>query len=89
MSVRSINAARANREDDNTLLSPIEALQDAIARIEDGQPVDKLLILTLDTSDDQFSAGFQACNIKASEMLALLEVVRTKVLISMNYIPEV
>lgn len=90
--VVSLNAARADRENDNTLLTPVDALRDVIAKIGTGQTVcDKLLVLHLDTGadGDRYDIGFNASNMRASEMLALLEVAKVVVLRQMNYIPEV
>lgn len=75
--VRSINALRASRDNDNSLLSPIECLEDVIQDIKSGKlSCDKLLVLTLDTGPDGggYDTHFAACNMKMSEMIALMEV---------------
>ena len=88
----SLNAERAKREDDNKLISPIEALQDAIRAIESGEvKADSLLIITLDrgTNDDKlFEYEWFASRISASDILALLEVSKTGALRSMGYLPN-
>jgi hypothetical protein len=89
--IRSINAIRANRENDNGLLSPIEALQDAIADIEAGETkCQSILILALDRGEDEtcFDIKFNSSNLKSSEMLALLECMKARVLTMMNFIAE-
>lgn len=89
--VISLNVVRADRQNDNTLLTPVEALRDVIAKIGSGETVcDKLLVLHLDTGadGDRYDFGFNACNMKASEMLALLDVAKVVILQQMNFIPE-
>jgi len=80
--IRSINALRAEREDDNTLLSPVEALQDAIADIQDPKNTHKptkLVIIGLN-NDESYDVSFWLSNIKASEVLALLEYMKADML---------
>ena len=89
---RPINALRANRKNDNKLLSPEECLQDALADLSEGKvKATSALVLLLDSGDDGRSYGvhFRACRLKSSEMLSLLEVAKVEVLKSMNYIPEI
>ena len=63
----------AEVRNDNTLISPVQALQAAIDDIvEGGRPVDKLLVLTVDTrAGEGYKVGFYASNLRSSEMLAL------------------
>lgn len=58
------------------------------AEIRDGtSPCDKLLILRVNTKGGaEYNTGFSACNMQASEMLALLEVAKVLVLETMGYI---
>ena len=91
MSVRPINALKADRENDNRLLNPEECLQDALADLQEGKvKATSALVLFLDTGEEDemlYSVRYNASNLKASDMLALLEVAKIQVLKSMNYIP--
>jgi hypothetical protein len=87
--VVSFNIERAVREDDNTLLSPADCLEDALREVKSGErECDGLLILTLDRSEGRFCIGNYACNVKSSEMLAMMEVFKSVALTDMGYIPE-
>lgn len=88
--VQSLAAARADRENDNTLISPAECCDDAARTIRSGKrKADAALVLTLSRVEGKFDVGYFASNLKASEMLALLEVAKVRILQTMNYIPEV
>ena len=88
--VQSLAAARADRENDNTLISPAECCDDAARAIRSGErKADAALVLTLNRVEGKFDVGYFASNLKASEMLALLEVAKVRILQTMNYIPEV
>jgi hypothetical protein len=87
--VRSLNALRANRENDNSLLTPLECLEDAAADIRSGQrKCQKLLILCLDAGDDgmAYALSFFASNMKSSEMVALCEAMKARTLRNMDLI---
>jgi len=87
--VRSINAIRADRENDNTLLSSVECLEDAAEDLRSGKTkCDKLLVLRLNTGDDgsSYDVGFNASNLRSSEMLALMEVAKAILLAGMGVI---
>lgn len=73
--VRSINALRADKENDNSLLSPLETLEDAAEDIRSGKcRCDKLVILMLDIGDGgDYRVGYRACSLRSSEAVALLE----------------
>lgn len=86
--IRSINALRAERENDNKLLSPLECLEDAAEDVRSGKvPATKVLVLCLDTGpeDTSYNVHFHASKLRASEMLALLEVFKQRVLRDMGY----
>jgi hypothetical protein len=85
--IRSINAIRAERDGDNTLLSPVECLEDVVSDIKTGKcPCTKVLVLTLDRGEDGESYGvrFFASKLSCSEMLALLEVSKARILSYMD-----
>lgn len=87
--IRSINALRAQRERDNRLLSPVECLEDAAQDMRaDEFPCNKLLVLCLYDGDGSYASRFYASNMRASEMLALLEASKVRVLMDMGYLPE-
>lgn len=83
--IRSINALRADRENNNSLVTPVECLRDAIADLESGErQANKALVLLLNAGDDgTYDFGFLASDLRSSEMVALLEVVKTYVLRSL------
>jgi len=88
-----LNVERAKRENDNTLLSPLESMRDAANMIEDGTvKADAAFMIFLDRGDDpadpKFGLRWFASNIWASEMLALLECAKVEILKSMNYLGE-
>jgi len=56
----------------NTLITPIQALQDIIRDIESGKlDCNKLLILSVKADEQNFKWNFYASNIKVSEMMSL------------------
>lgn len=84
--IRSLNVVRANRKNDNTLLSPAECFEEAARETRSGErKCDKALVLTLDTEDGAYGIGFYASNLKASEMIALLEATKAMFLRDMGY----
>ena len=81
-----LNAARAEREDDNSLMTPIDALQSAIAQIKSGDiKCEKILIMTLHEDEEtrDYDPGYIGANISSSEMLALIETVKIGILKNM------
>ena len=89
--VQSINVARADRENDNTLLSPVECLEEAAREIRSGEKrCTSVLVLRLDAGEDGdcYDIGFSACNLRSSEMLSLLEVAKTRVLSGMGFLED-
>ena len=88
--VRSLAAARADRDNDNTVVSPAECLEDVARSIRTGAlDCNSALVLCLDTSRNGGSGWdirFAASKLKCSEMLALLETAKIEILQSMGYI---
>lgn len=76
--IRSINALRAEKEDDNNLLSPVEALEDAAEDIRSGKvKCNKLLIISLDTGDGyDYDIQRWMSHLQVSEAVALMEAVK-------------
>lgn len=65
----------ANKKDNANLWTPEQALEDALSEIKSGKhnPT-RVLIITLDDSDNKFEPHFYQSGMKATECLALLEV---------------
>lgn len=82
-----INALRADRENDNGLVSPREMLMDAIAAIDGGrQTPNKALTVLLDTgtAEGVYDFKFFASDMTASEMVALCEALKFRLLTMMR-----
>ena len=81
METVNINVARADKENNNTLLTPADCLEGTLAEIKNGKRCDRLLILTLSEGGDgrDYDNGFRACNLSCSQMLSLLEVTKADV----------
>ena len=89
--ITSLSVARAERENNNSLLTPVECLTIAVREIENGErKCQSILVITLNRGDDNkgFGVGFYASNLKASDQLALIEVMKAFILTDMGYIPE-
>ena len=89
--VRSLGAARADRQNDNRLLTPAECCEEAARDIRSGAtPCDKVLVLRLNTGEAgaSYRVGFNASNLACSETLALLDVARIEILKAMGYLPD-
>lgn len=85
--IRSLAAARADRENDNGLVSPAEMLRDAARALDAGEETaTSALVLFLDAGVDgeTYDVNFRASNMRCSEMLALLEVAKRNVLTAMG-----
>lgn len=81
--VRSLNAARADRENNNTLISPVECLEDAASGLRGGRlNAEKALVLLLDSGEDgdAYNVHFLSSNLRVSEMVSLLEAAKTRLL---------
>ena len=85
--IKNLGAKRAEKTRDNRAWSPLDCLRDCIYDVEtDRTPCDKLLILRIDTKDGEvFNVGYNAANLKASEILAVLECAKAMVLQEMGY----
>lgn len=86
--VRHINVLRADRDNDNTLVSPLECLEDAAEDLRTGKRnCDKLLVLFLDSGPDgrDYGTALAASNMKGSEMIALLDITKAKIRSWMGY----
>jgi hypothetical protein len=83
----NINVQRAIRANDNRLVSPAEMLTDALTDIESGtvQPTRAMVLFwEEDEEGEGFSTEFYASNLKGSEMLALLDMIRARILHQMG-----
>jgi hypothetical protein len=86
--IRSINALRADRKNDNTLLSPLECLEDAMADIRAGtiSPT-SLVVISLNRGEDgaAYNVNYNMSNLRSSEALALADVFKAFMLTQMGY----
>ena len=87
--IRSINAIRADRENDNTLLSPRDLMFDVVADIDDGtvSPT-KAFVIVVDDADGQYRLNWFASNAKASEIISMCEAAKIHMLKAMGFIPD-
>lgn len=71
--VRSLNAERAIRQDDNSLWTPEDCLRDVIADLRDGkiEPT-AVLVLLLDADDGKYDFSFRAANLTGTQQIALM-----------------
>lgn len=77
----SLNTARAVKLNDNTLLSPVECLEDAAREIRDGKRnCNAILCITLNTDNNAYNVGFYASNLTGSQQIALMEVHKSAIL---------
>lgn len=70
---------------DNRFWTAADALNEALLEYEEGK-FTKVLIIKLDNQDQEYNSSFIAANLKASEAISLIEVVKTKLLKIMGYI---
>lgn len=80
---------RALRADDNRLVTPVDILRQAIADIENGQeaPTSAMVLFWERGSaedDAAFSTMHYAANLSGSERIALLEMIKARVLAQMG-----
>ena len=86
--ITSLGTKRALKSGDNRAWTPVECLLDCAEDIRSGATeCDKLLILRLNTKDGAtFDVGCNAAQLKASEIIAVLEVAKAMILEDMGYI---
>jgi hypothetical protein len=85
--VTSLGAVRAQKSHDNRQWTPVECLLDAVDDIKSGRVTcDKLFVIRINTSDEKFNVGYNAANIKASEILAALDCAKAQILQEMGYV---
>lgn len=80
--LRIINALRADKENNNTLLSPVDTLLDLAEDISTGKvKCDKLLVVALDTGDGHsYNTHIRLRNMRVSEAIALVSIAKAKLL---------
>ena len=84
--VKSIGASRVEKSGDNTDWSPVECLREAISDIENGKASpDKVMVIMLSDGDDGYEPGWYASKLRASEMIALTEIVKSILIRSMEF----
>lgn len=87
--VRPFSSIRAAREHDNSMHTPVDCLRDTIADIEAGEITpSSVLVLGLDRGQDgeSFRITWAAANLRSSEMLAVLEAAKARILAEMGYV---
>ena len=86
--VTSLGAHRALKEVDNRLWSVADCLQDALNDVK-SMPCDKVVVIRITTTNDKgedvFNVGYHAAQIKASEILAALEIMKYQIIEEMGY----
>ena len=71
----------ATVKEDCRLITPEQTLVDALEDIRSGKrKCNKMLICMLDSENEGYSTSFYAANVRASEAIALLEVVKQRFL---------
>lgn len=74
---------------DAAMQDPVELLKDAIKEFEEGghfEGRDKVLILSLDDNEGEYSVNFMQAGMKMSQCISLCEVSKAIFLKEMNYI---
>lgn len=75
----------AEMMNDNTMITPIQLLDMVRGEIEDGTiNPNKLVILALDTEEDEWDWTRYACNISAPEIMTLATLITTRIAMQMN-----
>jgi hypothetical protein len=80
-----LRAEKVKRETDNSKIQPQDTLRMALADLESGaETPNRVMVLCWDDREKEFDTYFYACNIKSSEMLALLEMTKQRILRDMG-----
>jgi len=80
-----LSKARRSQGCDNT---PEDVLRRALDKLESGERWagrSKLIVVCVDDSDGQYDLGFIAANLKASEIIALADLLKSDIRHSMGY----
>lgn len=86
--VRSLNAIKAEREGDNTLLSPKEMMLDAVADIDAGKIAPtRAMVIVLNDQDGTYQLNWYASGARCSDMISMCEVTKALLLTQMGFIP--
>ena len=79
--VVNLNTERAKSEDNNTLCTVEEFLEDIYKEERASEEKStKAIYLALDDSDDSYAVSYRMSNITLSEMVALLEVIKNRII---------
>lgn len=86
--VTSLGVVRALKEADNRLWSVADCLQDALNDAKD-KPYDKVVVVRITTTNERgeavFNVGYHAAQMKASEIIAALEILKIQIMEEMGY----
>lgn len=87
--IKSLAAARAEKENDNRLISPKDQLKEALHDIETGEIAPtKLMIVYVDDTDGSYTTGYYLSNAKATEAIAMCEATKISLFASMGYLDD-
>lgn len=81
----------AEKANDSFMASPEDVLKDALEQFKPGGKFEnnkKVLVLTINEDDGNYSVSFIQSQMKMSECVALSEVAKTIFLSQMNYIKQ-
>lgn len=82
-------AFMADLRNDAGLTTPELVLRDSLQEFDAGQRWDgwpKVLVIALDDRDGHYKIGFTQARMRASEMVALVEVLKVKMLAHMGFV---
>lgn len=84
--VTSLGAVRADKNADSRHWTAVECLEEAIRMVKAGEFKQKVIVVSLDTDDDSFTIDFLAAHISASQVVALSECLKARILAHMGYL---
>ena len=80
-----ISLAKAMRAENNKDLRPQDVLKWALRDVEEGHEAPtRVMVLFWEDNETTFNSHYYACNIRSSEMLALLEMTKARILRDMG-----
>lgn len=86
MAVTNINIARAEKENDNTCVTPADALEAASVHMrENPELYNQAFVILVNTKDGAYDSGFRMANMSCSEAIAAIEIIKVGLLEQMGY----
>lgn len=84
--IENLSIKRAIRAQDNRLVTPLDVMLDAASEIKSGvQNPNKAFVILLKDDDECFNWQTYRSNIKTSEAIALLDIVKAQLLSRMRH----